>query len=1092
MALNDREQIHHQLLDALYTAKKQVEYLEAALAHNAAYLGTGVEREGKFGVRPEDMVAPDALIRYLELVEPESDISDYIGSEGVDHSRPKLGPDAPASIRPNKQPPVNAQVGNVALGHPDDFLAFPFKAGSPPPGAYIETSDRGDNEKGGESLNADAASPSAGQPLSGIEEAALAPPPQAAFSGQNERAPIVEAAPMLVENVPTPQGPRPAQGPRPVQDAQPARQSKPMQKPVAGGALRAPLAASLAGKDDQAGHARPVTDEDCLRAHNAMAALNYGLWDWNMRSGNIFISSRWEELMGRPPAGLASALDALTCSLHPEDAKQLKARLKSLQGNAASSTMSMAARYRKNSGKESWSKGRVHAAFQRQGGKAVRLTAVFSDEAPEEPERPARDRVGNFFAGMEEAFALFERRRSPEAKGQAEENFVALQMNEAFKNMWGLEESREAEPPLERVVTKGLAEWRRGLASVLRDKKPVRLPLVSARDRGLYEISLFSPGEALAACIAKNITEPYRLEQEGRRNEARLSALYRLSHMDDYSEDRMVRYCLGEAVRLTGSEFGYVFTAPGPGEGEGHIYWSSELLAKAGKEPAPPHFCGASWTSQSECLSLHGPEVVNTIKDVMSKVFGGAAPISRYMLIPVMDGGRVRCVAAVANKASNYEASDQRQLDLFINGMWFHLQRRRAVEELQRAKEAAEAANQAKNEFLANISHELRTPLNGILGMLQALEKSEMTKEQTECVRTAFTSGRSLLRVISDILDFARMESGCLELVRHPFDFAAAVRATLDLFAYEAERRKIALSCDIAENVPRSLLGDEARVRQILFNLVGNAVKFTPQGEIRVECELLPYKKEGRPCIYLAVHDSGIGISPEKQHMIFQAFTQIDGSSTRRYSGAGIGLAIVGKLARLMGGSITVESAPGEGTTIHCSLPFDEARLVPPPQETSISPSAVSLEILAVEDDLVNQFTLRTLLKKAGHSVVCAPNGRQAVEALLLRDFHCVITDIQMPVMDGGEFVRRIREGRTDDVDPSPETMELLGLEAPVKRRQIRKDIPIVALTAHALAGDRERFLAMGIDYYLSKPLSAAELDRVLSRIGNQIHAQQQ
>ena len=1093
MALNDREQIHHQLLDALYTARKQVEYLEAALAHNAAYLGTGVEREGQFGVKPEDMVAPDALIRYLELVEPEADISDYIGSEGVDHTRPRLGPDAPAAIRPAKQSRVDPRVGNVALGHPDDFLDFPFKAGVLPPGTYLETRDYGEGYSGNIAPEHEGtALPPA---LSIAVPQASAP---AGLSAASDLAPLqrVEGGPipLWVENVPV----LPAAGPMPsvpFMATGNASDSLITPKTVSGEEKQA----HAAGQEQQHEAPRPVTDEDGLRAHNALRALDFGLWDWNMRTGNVFISSRWEELLGRPPDGLSSAFDTLTSSLHPEDAANLRQRLPGLQRGEAAS-IRMAVRYRKG-GQDSddpWSAGRLYAACSRLGGKAVRLTVVCS-EAGEVPyrgyEAETQAFLRRFTSGLEDGVALFERRRDQGADGRERESYTLLFMNEAFRTMYALDKRGDEELPLESVVGPRFDDWQHALANVMRTRRPARLPLVPSLDQRLYEVRIYSPEPDLAVCIVKNITEPYKLELEAHRNEVRLAAMYRLSHMDDKPEDSIIRFCLDKAVRMTGSELGYVYIAPVSDNEEGRIYWSPETLARNSREMAAPSFCNAATDARAACPLPQEQKVVNFIKDSTFSAFGDSLTVSRYMLIPVVADGRVACMAAVANKQGIYEASDQRQLDLFINGMWFHLRRRRGLRELQRAKKAAEAASQAKNEFLANISHEVRTPLNGILGMLQALQQSSLTREQKEYMHTAMNSGQNLLRTITDILEFARMESVNLELSPRPFDLALTVRSIISDFAHEAECRGIALNCSIAANIPVSLVGDEARVRQVLFNLVGNAIKFTPQGEVRVECLLLSYKKQGRPIIYFAVSDTGIGIPEEKLNMIFQPFTQSDASSTRRYSGAGIGLAIVGHLVKLMDGSINVESKPGQGTTMHFTLVFDQAPPASAQRQQQGADTAVRpLDILTVEDDSVNQFALHTLLNKAGHKTLCVLNGRQAIGALRLRPFQCVITDIQMPVMDGEEFVRRIREGRTDDVAPDKETYALLGLDAtrPEMLRDIPKNVPIVALTAHALTGDRERFLAAGVDYYLTKPLSATELDRVLTAISQKLHANRQ
>lgn len=1069
MALNERERIHHQLLDALYTARKQVECLEAALAHSAAYLGTGVEREGHFGIKPEDMVAPDALIRYLELVEPERDISDYIGTEGVEHTRPRLGPDAPDFIRPNRDNPVNPLVRFLAQGHPDDRLAFPFKAGSLPPGTYISTRSEDDAPEDDKPQTAAQAAPLPTAPSGKTGNKAEHPQAErqvkkAPPSQKPAPVPSPQQLPtpsLLVENVPTPQqaargAPGPGESPDGLASPQP----------------------------------RPLTDEDCLRAYYAMQALNYGIWDWNLRTGTVFLSTRWEDIMGRPPAGLTSALDTLTFNMPPDDAGRLRQEISRLH-KGPDSRLSLRVRYGKE--ETGFSTGTVYAMCQRTGKEAVRLTVVLADDA-EGPETSAglvkTIARSAFFENMEEGFALFERRgHTPD--GDA---FALLAANSSFRKIYELAEEGGTQPLLDDVTGDDAEQWRKCLAKTLSGERAVRVPLAGGVESGFYEVSAFSPAPDQVCCIVKNVTEPHRVEQEIRLNEARLAALYRLSHMDAASEDKVARYCLREAVRLTGSELGYLYIAPRHDAEEGRIYWSHEALARSGKEPASPKFCSDAWSDQPECLLLKGPEVVNALENIMASAFGGAVAVNRYMLIPIMEDARVVCVAAVANKQGNYEASDQRQLELFINGMWFHLRRRWAVEDLQKAKDLAEAASRAKNEFLANISHELRTPLNGILGMLQVLQQSPLNKEQMECVTTANFSGRSLLRVISDILDFSRIEAGRLELAPQLFDFASSVRSTLGMFIHEAEKKGITFSLYLSKNIPSTLMGDESRVRQILFNLVSNAFKFTSQGTITVECELLAYRRKGKRCIYLAVHDTGIGIPDDKLGDIFQAFTQLDGSSTRRYSGAGLGLSIVRRLAQLMDGTVTVDSTPGKGTSVYCTLTFDDPPVIESLPEPDLPKGLASrpLDLLLVEDDPVNQFTLRTLLRKAGHPSVCVVNGLQAIEALLLHPFECIVTDIQMPVMDGVELTRRIREGRTGDIEPGDEVKKLLGItpDASMQRQNIPLDLPIVVLTAHAMAGDKERFLDMGVNFYLSKPIIASQLEFILARISLLVESQ--
>ncbi len=404
-----------------------------------------------------------------------------------------------------------------------------------------------------------------------------------------------------------------------------------------------------------------------------------------------------------------------------------------------------------------------------------------------------------------------------------------------------------------------------------------------------------------------------------------------------------------------------------------------------------------------------------------------------------------------------------------------------AVTDVSGVPDALEAVTAAKNEFLANISHELRTPLNGILGMLQLLRQSPLTPEQREYVDIANYSGRSLLRIISDILDFSRLESGTLTLDLQLFDFAATMRSTLGMFLHQAEEKKLTLTLKLHNSLPPLLLGDATRIRQIIFNLMSNAFKFTEKGSILVECSLLPRKPGGKHCLYLAVHDTGIGISKEKFDEIFQPFTQADNSLTRRYAGTGLGLGLVQKLTQLMGGNLCVESELGVGSSIHCALPFmatgvlgSSGRMRKEPQQ--------KLDILVAEDDLVNQLTISCLLRKKGHTITCVNNGKQAIEALLLHSFDCLITDIQMPEMDGITLMRRIRHGNISDITPSAATYALLR-KTESELLPISSELPIVALTAHAIDGDRENLLSLGMDYYLPKPINVAELTAVLQQI---------
>jgi len=381
--------------------------------------------------------------------------------------------------------------------------------------------------------------------------------------------------------------------------------------------------------------------------------------------------------------------------------------------------------------------------------------------------------------------------------------------------------------------------------------------------------------------------------------------------------------------------------------------------------------------------------------------------------------------------------------------------------ELAESRDDALAGLRAKREFLANISHEIRTPMNGVIGMAELLACTPLTAEQRSHLDAIRVSGSSLLTLLNDILDFSRLESNALTVENRPFRVARVVEECLEIMTPLANGKGLTLSSSIADGTVPAVSGDPHRARQVLLNLLSNAIKFTSAG--RIDAALSSRSlDDGRVEVRFSVTDTGHGISSDDRGRLFVAFQQLEGSSSRQYGGAGLGLAISKRLTELMGGTITVETAPGGGSTFHFTIVGQRAELPPPPSaELSAQPRTGRrpLRILLAEDDMIGRIVVLNMLQQLGYQADSATNGIEALQALDRKTYDVVLMDVQMPGLDGLEVTRRIRSASGDRAH-------------------------IIALTAHALSGDRERCIAAGMNDYLSKPVRLTDLQDALAGVG--------
>jgi PAS domain S-box-containing protein len=789
-------------------------------------------------------------------------------------------------------------------------------------------------------------------------------------------------------------------------------------------------------------------------------AIATGVWDWDIPSGRLWWNHGCYAQLGLDPASFTPSFAGWAALVHTEDAGQVMGTVDRAIADGRAFTLVL--RLRHALGGWRWIECRGRVVARDGAGRALRMVGTHQDvTARTVAEETLRERESWLRAMIENLPGMAWIK-------DADGRFVMV--NQVFADTFRMEPGAiigRSDGDLSPAAQ--AAAFRADDLRVMEDGRPMSVEeRLTAPDGGARWMETFktpvrdAAGRVIGTTgFARDITERRasldEIHRLGGWRDTLLGLAVAVVDVPAGGGDAAVDRVLATVGALAGADRAYRFR-----------YRHDDGLMDNTHEWCAPGIAPQRDRLQDEPISIIGGWYKNHIAGrpvVVSRAGEEPDPVLREAMeiqdirslvtLPMMDEGR--CLGFVGFDAVRRHRewiAEEIGLVRLAAALLVNLdQRRRREDALAAALEQAEGASRAKGAFLATMSHEIRTPLNGLVGMLDLLRSEPLPAAAQTKVGIAARSADALLGVLNDILDWSRIEAGRLELVPAPFDLHEVLRDAGDLFRSRLDSG-VGLAVELAEDLPRVVSGDAQRVRQILLNLVGNAVKFTHQGMIRIVGTAGP---EG---VRITVHDTGIGIPADRLAMLFEPFTQADASTTRRYGGSGLGLAIVRSLAGMMGGTCRAESRPGAGSVFSVDLPLPAADQERPAGADAGDLPRRGLRVLLAEDHPVNQRVAAGMLDRLGAEVVLAADGRAAVAAVAAgAPFDIVLMDCHMPDMDGFAATRAIR-----------------AAEAPGRR------LPVVALTADALPADRERCLAAGMDEHLSKPVRIAELARVLVR----------